>query len=327
MRPQTVRVPGNVLLIGEYAVLEEGGLGIAIAPDLRVRATRTPGVPPQVTGFYPGGGDAWRPSPHAGARTPEPAQAGGLLSAVVEHLMVWAASNGRSDLPDALGSILVDSSALFDVNGRKQGLGSSAAVTTALTALVAGNGTPAETMLSAAVDAHRHAQAGRGSGYDVASSLYGGTILFSGGAAPQAQRLELPWLGRIALFDGPHTVRTTTAVGAYLRWTERKPAEAREFVKRSNELVRAFAAQAPESPERAAAILKDYRQLGEDLGRRIGVPAEIPTPPLSSGGWFGFKAVGAGCELGVAVEDARVSGSAPAGLRCTPVSTEGVRWE
>jgi mevalonate kinase len=38
-------VPANLLLLGEYAVLEEGGLGLAVAVDPRVRISAAPGRP------------------------------------------------------------------------------------------------------------------------------------------------------------------------------------------------------------------------------------------------------------------------------------------
>lgn len=43
-------VPGNILLLGEYAVLEQGGIGLALAPDIRVRLEIEPGEAFGLTG-------------------------------------------------------------------------------------------------------------------------------------------------------------------------------------------------------------------------------------------------------------------------------------
>ncbi|MEQ8279390.1 MAG: hypothetical protein RMA76_18295 [Deltaproteobacteria bacterium] len=73
---------------------------------------------------------------------------------------------------DVRGSIKIDTSS-FQWNGKKLGIGSSAAVAVTTAALVLDSG--AEDVLQLAVSAHRAANGG-GSGIDVASSYFGGVI-------------------------------------------------------------------------------------------------------------------------------------------------------
>ena len=47
--------PANLLLLGEYAVLEEGGLGLALAVERRARITVEPSDGLEVLGRRPGG--------------------------------------------------------------------------------------------------------------------------------------------------------------------------------------------------------------------------------------------------------------------------------
>ncbi|TFH04764.1 MAG: hypothetical protein E4H09_03125, partial [Spirochaetales bacterium] len=195
-----ISVPGNLLLAGEYSVLEEGGLGIGVAVDVRAVATRAPG-PSRITGIMPG-------------KTIQVPGDDGVLGGAAEFL--WGTT-----LPDRLGSITIDTSPFHYADGRKKGFGSSAAATVALTAMwLAFTGatrtqpSPDE-VFELAVRAHRAGQHGYGSGYDVASSTFGGFTLFSGGERPHAEPVTLPWLEGLSLFPGVKAVRTTDAVGRY----------------------------------------------------------------------------------------------------------------
>lgn len=318
----SVSAPANLLLLGEYAVLEEGGLGLAVAPDVRAKATLAgpraagrgegrdrPAPPvspadtdnePVVRGRMPGGEVRWPGDP-------------GVLGRVADYLL--------ETVGPAPGDVEVDTSAFFRADGRKRGYGSSASLTVALTALWTGfehARADRERVRRIATEAHRAAQGGRGSGYDVAVSSIGGVVLFTGGERPEARRVALPWLPPVSLFEGPDPVATTDAVGRYREWCGAHPGEAGAFLERSNELVVRFAT-APSWAE-AREVLLEYRELTLDLGGRIGVPADIE-PPASIGEEGIGKAVGAGNELGVIL----APGTAPD--RAVGVAEEGYRWE
>jgi phosphomevalonate kinase len=151
--------PGKLLVTGEYAVID-GAPALVLAVDRRAIATR--GV---------------------GASSP-------FLDAIAAAL---AARHG-ADHPSVLAAreIRVDSSAFYD-RSQKLGLGSSAAVTVAATALALGpeNFDRAE-IFGVASEAHAAAQSARGvrgSGADIAAIVHGGAIAFTAG---RTERIEWP---------------------------------------------------------------------------------------------------------------------------------------
>lgn len=326
-----VSAPANLLLLGEYAVLEEGGLGLAVAPDARAR-----GVAHARSGAR--GLDA------AGERAGAHGTAGPTLIRGVTPLetLTWPGDTGilggvAARLTEALGrlpagtQLEIDTRALFRPDGRKRGFGSSAALTVVLTALwrrlaAGGEGGSADeaALVELAVEAHRAAQGGRGSGYDVATSATGGLVLFTGGARPSVRRVELPWLPPLALFPGPDPVATGGAVSRYRDWASANPGDHAAFVRRSNGLVDSFVRAG--SWEAALPLLLDYRALALNLGERIGVSARME-PSASDAPGVVTKAVGAGNELGVAFLGGTAAAEVPHGLEPLPVSAEGVRWE
>jgi phosphomevalonate kinase len=318
-------VPGNLLLLGEYAVTEEGGLGLALAVERRVVVALEPASSLVVEGSWGGGELRW---------TRKSAEQSPLISAVVETWQEFLSARDDSrraaELPTAEVSkmptaarISVDSSALFS-GGRKGGFGSSAAVTVALTcALLHLSGFRGEelTRLAAgiALPAHRRAQGGRGSGYDVWASLKGGFGCLTGGREPRWQAVELPWLPPLYLFRGRESVSTPNSLMHYERWKRSNPEQWRSFFNESNRSVRAFL-QADGWPQarRSFAALKN---LGLRLGEQIGVPAEIEAPPSLAPELY--KALGAGNELGICLAETQPQESS---LESVSVALEGVKW-
>ena len=141
----TVRAPGKAILSGEYAVLH-GAPAIAVAVDREVFARE--GTPLAADAA----------SPFVRAARAHAARATGVT----------------------LGDVIVDSTALYE-GGDKLGLGSSAAVTAAVVGLGfarAGRPLDPRALFAVADAAHAEAQGTRGSGVDVACSVYGGAIRF-----------------------------------------------------------------------------------------------------------------------------------------------------
>ncbi|TVQ23840.1 MAG: hypothetical protein EA382_09255, partial [Spirochaetaceae bacterium] len=270
--------PANVLLLGEYAVLEEGGLGLAVAVDVRAHARASAASPADAGIVGTMGATA--------VRWPGDS---GLLGALAARLQTrYGPLHDRIDL---------DTTEFFDVAGRKRGFGSSAALTVVLAAVWAhGVGRPVDPTeaVGELVEHHRAAQGGRGSGYDVATSCLGGCVLFTGGARPAAQRVDARWLPPLALFAGPQPIDTRRAIGAYTEWKTAHPDEAARFLLESNDAVLRFVNA--DSWEAAQPAFDDCARLGRALGDAIGVSASIDTPAAVR-----VKAVGAGNELGLAV--------------------------
>ena len=99
-------VPGNILLLGEYAVLEEGGLGLAMAVSERVRFDSMPAETLRIESRWPGASVSW---------TTEHREASPLISSVVDTI-----AEQLGPCPGA--AVTVDSTAFFSPDGRKSGV-------------------------------------------------------------------------------------------------------------------------------------------------------------------------------------------------------------
>lgn len=300
--------PGSVLLLGEYAVLQPGGLGVAAAVEPRVRVRASPAA----NGLRVEGTDGierfvWR------------AGAGGLLDAVVD-----ACTHALGRAPDAK-VVEVDSSALTR-GGRKLGLGSSAAVAVAVTRALlggAGGGVPLDTVFRTALRAHRAAQGGRGSGYDVAASTFGGTGLFHGGGEPRFEPLPgAP--ADLFLVLGDRSLATPPAVSRYLAWAREQPVDCRRHRRVSDAIVR----HALRTGGWAEA-LRAGRRVTQWLGEHIGVPVEPDElrgrlEQVAAAGHAG-KPAGAGGELAICVAAPGCAVPDRPWVRPLTVSAAGVR--
>jgi phosphomevalonate kinase len=294
-------VPGNILLLGEYAVLEEGGLGLAMGVEPRVRLDAARSSTLRVEARWPG----------ASGKSP-------LVDAAARTV------SGCLGIP-CTGWLRVDSADFFSADGRKSGLGSSAAVTVALVAgllRLAGRDAASAEAASLAVQAHRLAQGGRGSGYDVLASFHGGAGLVRGGSSPSWEPARFAWGWQLLLFSGPSPVSTADSVARYQEWKERNPGPARDFLQASNAAVRSFSGA--RSLAEAYPAFDSCRTLGIQLGEAIGVSAQITPPPGLDRGWC--KALGAGSELGICLApgSSLPSGSA---VRAVRPSEKGLTWE
>ncbi|MEQ8207635.1 MAG: hypothetical protein RIA65_15785, partial [Woeseia sp.] len=189
--------PGKVVLGGEYAVLH-GAPAIAASVNRRARvsAERIGGACNELTmpGFIDGtwrfigkadGAPDWLDSP------PEPG-AFSLFERVLQ------AVGGMADRGIRL---TLDTRAFVDdVSGCKFGLGSSAALSVALAALLTRQHGPE--LLPAALAAHTAFQGGEGSGVDIACAIHGGVIGYSRDPAavemlswPEGLHVSLLWSG------------------------------------------------------------------------------------------------------------------------------------
>ncbi len=300
--------PGSVLLLGEYAVLQPGGLGVAAAvePRVRVRVRPSPAAALHIEGTDGIERFRWRVG------------AGGLLGAVVD---ACAGTLGRAPDP---ALVEVDSSALSE-GGRKLGLGSSAAVAVAVTwALLGGDrgGVRLDVVFQTALRAHRTAQGGRGSGYDVAASTYGGTGVFHGGEEPRFERLPAA-PAPLFLVLGDRPLATAPAVSRYLAWADADSGECRRHRRVSDAVVR----HALRTGGWAGA-LHAGRRVTQWLGEQIGVPVEPAElrerlDRMAAAGHAG-KPAGAGGELAVCIAAPRVAVSERPWVRPLTISPAGV---
>ena len=344
--------PGSVLLLGEYAVTEPNAPGVALAVLPEVHAVFDPSRPPYITGRMRAKRFDWTPrccdSPLFAALVAECGPPDGSITVDSTH---FAGPHGKLGLGSSAAVAVVVAALLLARQQRHAQVSDREATEVATQARAATKAeggvmtspgilgdeadvgdsryaTPRRRVFTAALAAHRAAQGGRGSGYDVATSVWGGVVRFRGGCTPLVSRYRPPALPELHLVTGARPLATPAAVARYEQWRQRDPAAAERFRKRSHEVVEQFLA----ATEAAAccATLAAGGELVRWLGERIGVTVE--PPDLRTGldqfracGWAA-KPVGAGGELGVAAAPAgtippAVQNSMP--LRLAP---EGLRW-
>lgn len=292
----TLTVPGNILLFGEYVILEEGGLGIAAAPGVYARLTADP-IHESSPGLIilegkmetHGPGRSW----FLDTRSDDPLD---NTKPVLLH-SVWR-TLGYPPLTRGW-RLTLDTREFVYPDNRKRGFGSSAAAAVALTAalMIISNhpeGADPARVFPRALDAHRHFQGGRGSGYDVAASCFGGTGMFTGGAQPEWTSCHLPWLPYLGSYPGPEEIATPGSITAYTRWVSGHPSKHQALIQDHNHLLRALTEAATWNT--AQPLAENLASLSLELGRTIGRSAEIPPPPWPH---IYYKASGAGNELGV----------------------------
>jgi len=197
----TARAPGKLMLAGEYAV------ALAQAPALAVAVGRHATV------------TAWEDPNVCGWRLSAPDL--GLKDAPLTHVPVVSAAV-QAVSPSGNGHLRVESE--LGVGPHKPGLGGSAAITVAaMAALCALEGREAPS-LQDLVSAHRLAQGGRGSGYDVATVYHGGVCAYGWAAKrPIARALDWPEGLRAAVIFTGQGSQTTRLLGRFACADGREP--------------------------------------------------------------------------------------------------------
>ncbi len=187
----TVRVPGKLMLMGEYAVTQPGHPGIATAIDRFLTCTVEPAAEFRLEfptmGIAPLTGKDWD---SLGERLKRVSRLE-LVSHTLALLGRYLGEAGYTPVPFRL----LVSSQLQTATGVKYGFGSSAAVTVALVAALlryAMDDPGPEATFKLAAAAHVSAQ-GHGSCADIAAVTYGGVVYY--------QRFDADWL-RLRLAHG-----------------------------------------------------------------------------------------------------------------------------
>ena len=222
--------PGKLLIAGEYAVLE-GGPALVMAINRRVRAS-------------------------FGSAT---TAASALHSAIADTLALTPLKSAQLKL---------DSSELFK-GGKKLGLGSSAALSVAAAALLSADDVLAEDVFAAALNIHRHFQAGRGSGFDVAASTYGGVLIHRVGDAPKPTKLPADLYWQAFNLNAPASTRR-----AIHRWQEAPDAPGkRDLVDAADRVCASLSGTAAECIDTIAEF--QSRLLALDHAHSLGISMPI----------------------------------------------------
>lgn len=283
--------PGKLVVSGEYAVLG-GAPAIAVAMDARARAQVHPAD--GICRLSVAGDGCWSFTWRDGLpqwREPPPAGQGLILEAV-------AATLGEVGSPQSAAlEISLDTRAfqIAEAGQRtiKLGLGSSAALTVALTA---------------ALRAHRRFQHGAGSGLDVAAAVHGGVVQLAGAGGAVRHH---PWpdgLAWLAIWSG-ESASTPDLLRRYEAFRQAEPLR----FGRHDAGMRAIAAAVARAWERQelATLLRalaDYddalRSLDAGAGLGIYTPAHERLARLAALEGAVYKVSGAGGgDFGIAFAD------------------------
>ncbi len=207
MRPIVASAPGKLVVSGEYAVLE-GAPAVVMAIDRRARVLLESRAG---DGYYIDAADLGTATVHCRLGVDGRVQwldtdrPGSARLALVAAVLEAAATEGAP----APFRARLDTSSFFTMHGThaKLGLGSSAALTVALTAAIRAHDRRGAASVHDLIETHRSVQQGRGSGLDIAASLKGGLLIFRrGGERPDITPASLPgelescciWSGRSA---------------------------------------------------------------------------------------------------------------------------------
>jgi phosphomevalonate kinase len=311
-----VSIPANLLLLGEYAVTEEGGFGVCAAVEPRVIVSARES---SELSLY---------SRMAGNETREidPGDSGQLTAFIIQEL----GRRGIGAKAELRVSLTIDSHAFFYPSGMKRGFGSSAAVTLGVCAAVLRLSPPNASyekneLPSIALEIHRAFQGGRGSGYDIFTSYHGGFGLFTGGRKPSWSPLALSWLPGIYLQNQEKSVETRGSISRYENWKQKHPDRGEEFLHDSNTTVKKFADS--DTWISGKEHFHNGTRIGRKLGAAISVSAELDIDSseigVSSSG-ISIKALGAGNELAALLAE---NSQLPSGWKAAPVSDKGLIWE
>ena len=297
----TVSVPGSLMWFGEHAVLE-GFPCVVGAVDARMRLSLRPRDDGQLRidsqlGDYE--------APIDGLRDDERFR--------------FALAAARESRLGSGASIGIESTFSSTV-----GFGSSAAVTVGMVALLS-QSEDRRRIFDRALAAVRAVQ-GRGSGADVAASVYGGLVAYQSEPADiEPLTCEPPPIS--VVYSGTKTP-TPDVIARVRARREQEPEEVAAALRRVGEI----AACAPD-----AILAGDWTMVGELMNtqQRLAAPLGVTTPELDAivaglrdvPGMLGAKITGAGlgdCAFGVGVEDATVAGFETLPAR---VADDGLRFE
>ncbi|HON88947.1 MAG TPA: hypothetical protein P5519_02305 [Spirochaetia bacterium] len=315
----TISVPGSILLLGEYSILEPDmrGLSMAVEPRLTLTAERSQtwtiiakgcnepacfmlenisreSVPvvKQTSGF------SW-------ANT-------ALLQIVIEQFIKIESKNPFVNSGPYV--ITIDSSNLFHEN-KKLGLGSSAGVVIVFSAflfLLAQLGKlTKEQLLDFCIPTHKFVQNGRGSGYDILTSIEGGLLFFSMSSYHYAEKIMLDAFDA-EIWCAMNEVKTASAINSYECYKNKHPLLTKIFWNKTQNLVndayRIIASMQQQSGSthkltreqihyhKLVAVLRKAGRVNVRFGSAIGVSAQFPIQSKSI-----MKSLGAGNEMALSV--------------------------
>lgn len=255
-------VPGNLLLMGEYFILEESGLGLSIA--IKERAY-----------FSFKQSDTWRF--FAKKTKIDNFTLIENNDDFVFRMFRYLKQKYFANLEDFPFDVYIDTSNFFLNSGVKKGFGSSAVVAVGIVCgifliLNDNNYFVKDKIFMYCLEAYRYAQGGMGSGYDIATSLFGGVVRFRGGDSPTYELLDKICFNNFYLMQGLSPVKTTSSI---IKYNEHR-ASLISFIKDLNIVMEEIILNASNFSGCLLPSLKLAKDIGLEIGRRIGISADLP---------------------------------------------------
>lgn len=255
-------VPGNLLLMGEYFILEENGLGLAIA--IKERAY-----------FSFKQSDTWRF--FAKKTKIDNFTLIENNDDFVFRMFRYLKQKYFANLEDFPFDVYIDTSNFFLNSGVKKGFGSSAVVAVGIVCgifLILNdiNYFVKDKIFMYCLEAYRHAQGGMGSGYDIATSLFGGVVRFRGGDSPTYELLDKICFDNFYLMQGLNPVKTTSSI---IKYNEHR-SYLMSFMEDFNIVMAEIILNASNFSGCLLPSLKLAKDIGLEIGRRIGISADLP---------------------------------------------------
>ena len=260
-------VPGNIILLGEYAILEQNS--VALTASVLPCAQGEINQSHLLTGEQ--GDVKWE---YALDSTLTNSTQGNIFASCWHVLLAYCRDRELS-----LNKTGVHvNTGLFAGDKGKLGFGSSAASTVAcIKGLLNGQSWGDSISLSdfrkLTYDAHSMFQGKNGSGYDVYTSTSEGLNLYTNGTERNIASIDISFLPTLYVYQSSHSVSTVSAVKKYKQWRSLNTPAVRDFLTISNRLIQQFS-QA-DRWALAMDIFKESTDLYLDLGEKIGVSAEI----------------------------------------------------
>ncbi|WNY66110.1 phosphomevalonate kinase [Borreliella andersonii] len=276
-------VPGNLLLMGEYTILEEKGLGLAIAINKRAF-------------FSFKKSDSWRF--FSKKKEIDDFSLIENRNDFVFKMFSYLNQNYFLNLENFAYDVYIDTSNFFFNDGTKKGFGSSAVVAIGIACglFLIYNSTNVVNkgeIFKYCLEAYRHSQGGIGSGYDIATSIFGGVVEFEGGVNPKCRQLDALEFNDFYLMRGLQTIKTTESIFKYKKYRN----SILDFILKCNLEMKKLVLSVSSSKSTLISSLRRAKELGFAIGEAIGVSAALPSNFGYLLGQCDFiKALGAGNE-------------------------------
>ncbi|WKC81890.1 phosphomevalonate kinase [Borreliella tanukii] len=254
-------VPGNLLLMGEYTILEEKGLGLAIAINKRAF-------------FSFKKSDSWRF--FSKKKEIDDFSLIENRNDFIFKMFSYLNQNCFFDLDRFAYDVYIDTSNFFFNDGTKKGFGSSAVVAIGIVCGLfliynSANVVQKGEIFKYCLEAYRHSQGGIGSGYDIATSIFGGVIEFEGGSTPKCRQLRALEFNDFYLMRGLQAVKTTDSIYEYNKHRD----SILDFILKCNLEMRKLVLSISNSKSALISSLRRAKELGLAIGEVIGVSAAL----------------------------------------------------